>query len=401
MPALVAVPIGGSPFVDVLRRLWDEGAAAFPLDPRYPPAVRAAVLARVRPTDVWDEEGRRPLPGGEPVAEGDALVLATSGTTADPKGVVLAHEALDAAARLTTEAVAADPQRDTWLCCSPVAHAGGLGVVNRALRTGTPLVVLPAFEPAAVAASGATLTALVPTMLHRIDPAAFRLILLGGMAMPADRPANTVATYGLTETMGGIVYDGRPLPGVEVRTSPGGAIEVRSPTALRCYRAEGGERDPRDAEGWLATGDLGEIDAAGLLTVHGRADEVVVTGGEKVWPAAVEAVLRRLPGVADVAVVGRPDPEWGQIVVAVVEGVPGEPAPGLAAVRGVVKEVLPAWCAPRALEVVGALPRTPSGKVRRTLLADPPARPRPCEGAPRGAATTEGGDGSEGRRRPG
>ena len=368
MPALVAVPLAGPPFVDVLRRLWDEGAAVFPLDRRYPPAVTAAVLARVRPTELWDEDGRRPLPGGRPAAEGDALVLATSGTTAAPKGVVLTAEALAHAASATSTAVAADAGRDTWLCCSPVAHAGGFGVVNRALRTGTPLVVHAAFDPAAAGASGATLTAMVPTMLRRVDPAAFRLIVLGGMGIPVDRPPNTVAAYGLTETMGGVVYDRCPLPGVEVRIGGGGAIEVRSPTSLRCYLTEDGEHDPKDGEGWLRTGDAGEIGPDGLLSVHGRADDVVVTGGEKVWPDGVEAVLGRLPGVTGVAVVGRPDPEWGQAVVAVVELAGGAPVPGLEAARQAVKEVLPPWCAPRALEVVAALPRTPSGKVRREAV---------------------------------
>lgn len=365
MPALVAVPLAGPELVEVLRRLWDEGAAAFPLDLRYPPAVREEVLARVRPTELWDEHGRRPLRGGEPAAKGDAVVLATSGTTAAPKGVVLTHDALHHASRVTSDALAADPEVDTWLCCSPVAHAGGFGVVSRALCTGTPLVVHPGFEAAAVAASGATLTALVPTMLKRVDPAAFRLILLGGMSMPDELPPNAVATYGLTETMGGIVYDGRPLRGVELRLGDGGAIEVRSPTALRCYRTDDGEHDPKDTEGWLSTGDMGAVDADGLLTVHGRADDVVVTGGEKVWPDLVEAVLRRLPGVADVAVIGRPDPEWGQAVVAVVEMTPGAPPPTLTAARAAVKEVLPPWCAPRSLELVSSLPRTPSGKVRR------------------------------------
>ncbi|MEJ7764353.1 MAG: fatty acid--CoA ligase family protein [Acidimicrobiales bacterium] len=369
MPSLVAVPQAGQGFVEVLRRLWDEGAAVFPLDLRYPPEMSQAVLDSVRPTEVWDEQGRRPLPGGEPAAEGDAVVLATSGTTGVPKGVVLTVSALEAAARLTSDALAVDPDADTWLCCAPVAHAGGLGVVNRALRTGTPLIVHPGFDPAALNASDGTLTALVPTMLARIDPAAFRLILLGGMAMPADRPANTVATYGLTETMGGVVYDSRPLPGVELRIGPGDEIEVRSPTALRCYRTEDGEQDPRDAEGWLRTGDIGEIDAGGLLRVHGRSDEVVITGGEKVWPEAVEAVLRRLPGIADAAVVGRPDPEWGQMVVAFIEPPAGHAPPTLAEARAAVKEVLPAWFAPRLLEVVSALPRTPSGKVRRQELA--------------------------------
>ncbi len=365
MPALVAVPLAGPAFVEVLRRLWDEGVAVFPLDLRYPPAVRDAVLARVRPTEVWDEHGRRSLASGEPATDGDAVVLATSGTTDAPKGVVITHDALHHAARVTSEALAADAENDTWLCCSPVAHAGGFGVVNRALRTGTPLVVHPSFDAAAVAASRATLTALVPTVLPRVDPAAFRLILLGGMGMPADRPPNTIATYGLTETMGGVVYDGHPLPGVDVRTGAGGEIEVRSPTALRCYRTEWGEHDPKDSEGWLATGDLGELDPGGQLTVHGRADEVIVTGGEKVWPDRVEAVLRRLPGVAEVAVIGRPDPEWGQQVAAIIEPVPSTPPPTLAAARAAVKEVLPPWCAPRAVELVSRLPRTPSGKVRR------------------------------------
>ena len=368
MPPLVAVPLVGPAFVEVLLRLWDEGAAVLPLDVRYPPAVRQAVLARVRPTEVWDEGGRRPLPGGEPAAEGDAVVLATSGTTAVPKGVVLTTEALHRAAVMTSRAVAADAGTDTWLCCSPVAHAGGLGVVNRAVHTGTPLVVHATFDPAAVASSGATLTAMVPTMLPRVGAGIFRLIVLGGMGIPADRPPNTVATYGLTETMGGVVYERRPLRGVEVRIGEGGAIELRSPTVLRCYRTENGEHDPKGADGWLRTGDVGEIDLDGLLSVHGRADDVVVTGGEKVWPDGVEAVLRRLPGVADVAVIGRPDAEWGQQVVAVFELATGGVPPTLEAARAAVKEVLPPWCAPRALEVVAALPRTSSGKVRRTAV---------------------------------
>ncbi len=296
------------------------------------------------------------------------MVLATSGTTAAPKGAVLTVDALRHAATLTSAAIAADPATDTWLCCSPVAHAGGLGVVNRAVRTATPLLVHPRFDPAAVAASGATLTALVPTMLARVETARFRLILLGGMGIPDDRPPNTVATYGLTETMGGVVYGRRPLPGVEVRIGSAGIVELRSPTALRCYRTEEGEHDPKDGEGWLRTGDAGEMTAGGLLTVHGRADEVVITGGEKVWPDEVEAVLRRLPGVAEVAVVGRPDPEWGQQVVAVVEPMVGASPPTLAAARAAVREVLPPWCAPRVLEVTAALPRTTSGKVRRRSL---------------------------------
>ena len=321
-----------------------------PLDPRLPGPARAAALAAARPD--------------EPVEDGDALVVLTSGTTGEPKAAVLTHEAVAASARITSDHIAVDPATDRWLACLPLAHIGGLGVVTRALLTGTPLTVVP--DVRAAPDDGATLVSLVPALLPRVDPTRFRTIVLGGSAMPPDRPPNSVATYGMTESTGGVVYDGVPLPGVEVAVDAGGQLLLRSPTLLRAYR-DG--RDPRDAAGWYPTGDAGAWDPeAGLVTVAGRIGDVIVTGGEKVWPERVESVLRRLPGVADVAVVGRPDPEWGQQVVAVVEMGPGAAPPELAAARDAVKEVLPPWCAPRALEVVSALPRTPSGKVRRRAV---------------------------------
>jgi hypothetical protein len=163
---------------------------------------------------------------------------------------------------------------------APLAHVGGLGVVTRALLTGTPLT-FDATDPAA------TLTAAVPTQLERDDHARFRAVLVGGSAdWRSDRPANIVRTYGLTESGGGVVYDGRPLDGVDVRVADDGEIWLRSPTLLRCYR-DG--TDPKDDGGWLPTGDDGAWDAkAGRLTVHGRRGDVIVTGGEKVWPDPVE-----------------------------------------------------------------------------------------------------------------
>ena len=135
---------------------------------------------------------------------------------------------------------------DHWLACLPLSHVGGLAVVTRALSTGTRLTVLPGFDPAAVQSSEATLVSLVATALRRIDPARFRLIVLGGAAVPDDLPGNVVTTYGMTETGSGIVYDGVPLDGVEVRVADDGEIHVRGPMLLRAYRRADADVDPRD-----------------------------------------------------------------------------------------------------------------------------------------------------------
>jgi O-succinylbenzoic acid--CoA ligase len=373
---LVALDLpGGEGFVTALRRVWDRGDAAFPLDQRLPPVAREALLAAMVPERVIGADGHeRELAGGVPVDDGDALVVATSGSTGEPRGVVLTHAAVAASASATSERLGVGPD-DGWLACLPLSHVGGLSVVTRALLSGTRLTVLPGFEPAAVhdaAGAGATLVSLVPTALARIDARWFRLVVLGGAHPPEDRPPNTVTTYGMTETGSGVVYDGVPLDGVDVRIDDTGEIHLRGPMLLRCYRD--GSR-PLDPEGWLATGDLGRWRPDGRLHVDGRRGELIITGGENVWPEPVEAVLRAHPAVADVAVTGRPDPEWGQRVTAVV--VPADPTapPTLERLRAHVKEALPAFCAPRSLVLVDSIPRTALGKVRRTALpTDPPAR---------------------------
>ena len=352
MARLVVLDADDPAFVDRLRRAWDAGDAVLPLDPRLPGPARAAVLAAARPT--------------EPTAPGDALAVATSGTTGEPKVAVLTHAALLASAAATSARLEVDAAGDHWLACLPLAHVGGLSVITRALLTGTPLTVHARFDADAVAkaaADGCTLTSLVPTALGRIDPAAFRAILVGGQAPPDGRAPHVIATYGLTETGSGVVYDGVPLDGVDLRISTDGEIHVRGAMLLRGYR-DG--RDPK-IDGWLPTGDLGSL-RDGVLQVHGRRTELIITGGENVWPAAVERALLTHPSVVEVAVVGRPDPEWGERVVAVIVAADALSPPTLAALRDHVKQSLPTHAAPTIVEFVVSLPRTASGKIRRDDL---------------------------------
>ena len=190
--------------------------------------------------------------------------------------------------------------------------------------------------------------------------------MLGGSAPPAELPGNVVTTYGMSETGSGVVYDGVPLEGVEVTVDADTAeISVRGPMLLRGYR---GGTDPKDGDGWFRTGDVGGFDHTGRLEVYGRLDDVIVTGGEKVWPDAVEAVLLAVPSVREVAIVGRDDPEWGQRVVAVVVPTDHRTPPSLDELRDAVKNQLGAWAAPRSVELVDELPRTALGKIRRAVL---------------------------------
>lgn len=325
----------------------------------------------MRPTLLVGASGDRRRLDGDGVETGDALVIATSGTTGTPKGVVLTHAAVEASARATSSFLGVDPAVDRWLACLPLAHVGGLSVVTRALVSGTPVEVHDGFDAAAVDASEATLVSLVGTALGRIDPSRWRRIVLGGSAPPPDRPANSVATYGLTETGSGVIYDGWPLDGVEVRIVDG-EVRVRGPMLLRAYR-DG--TTPLDDDGWLATGDEGALDADGMLRVFGRRGDMIVTGGENVWPEPVERRLEQHPSVARAALVGRPDPEWGHRVVAVVVPERGATVPSLDTLRSWVRDELPVWAAPKELEVVDRLPTTALGKVRRSeLRSAPPPR---------------------------
>ncbi len=179
----------------------------------------------------------------------------------------------------------------------------------------------------------------------------------------------------MTETGSGLVYDGVPLEGAEIAISPAGEVMVRGPMLLRAYR-DG--TVPLDGEGWFATGDGGHFGAGGRLEVSGRLSDMIITGGENVWPVAVERVLAQHPGVSEVAVAGRPDPEWGERVVAwvVPDGRAG--APTLGELRSLVREHLAAFAAPRELFLVASLPKTSIGKLKRAELG-PAGRVDPDE----------------------
>ncbi len=379
MPELVALDLpGGIGFVDALRAIWDTGDAAAPLDPRLPPIARQLLLDALRPTRIVGSDGEQhALANGVGVEDGDALVIATSGTSGHPKGVVLTHDAVASSAKASTTRLGVDPDRHVWMACLPLAHIGGLAVVTRAIATDTPLVVLPGFEAEAVENAGrsgrVSHVSLVTTALQRVDPSVFTCVLLGGSRVPDVLPPNVVATYGLTETGSGVIYDGWPLDGVEVsfRPSPladSGEILVRGAMLLRCYRDgdEGRVVGPDGARDWFATGDAGRLDDEGKLVVAGRIADVITTGAEKVWPEAVERILMGHPGVAEVAVWKRPDPEWGERVVAWV--VPSEGGPSLDELRQMVTESMAPWAAPKELVLVDDLPRTAAGKIRRRAL---------------------------------
>jgi O-succinylbenzoic acid--CoA ligase len=333
------------------------------------------------------------MAGGLPVEEGDALVVGTSGSSGQPKGVILTHDALRASAVATSDRLGIDPARHAWLACLPLAHVGGLSVVTRALLTGTPLTVLPGFDAELVEAFGrsekATHLSLVVSAFRRLDPAVFTGILLGGSRPPGDLPPNVVVTYGMTETGSGVVYDGVPLDDVEIAIAhfdddeggrgdgqgrgegegegEGGSL-LRAPMLMRCYRdgSTGRVLGPDGAKTWFATGDAGSINADGTLSVSGRIAEMITTGGEKVWPDEVERVILAHRDVADVAVWKRSDPEWGERVVAWV--VPAEVLPKAEELKDLVAGTIAPWAAPKEIVFTTELPRTASGKVRRSEL---------------------------------
>ncbi|MDT8437073.1 MAG: fatty acid--CoA ligase family protein [Gemmatimonadota bacterium] len=339
-----------------------------------------------------------------------AAILFTSGSGGRPRAVELSRDALAAAARASAARLGWRTD-DRWLCALPLAHVGGLSILVRCLAARRPVVLVERFRPAEAAGAlerhRATLASLVPTMLADLldalpgwrPPPWLRAVLLGGAAAPERlwdeglaRGLPLLETYGSTEACsqvatavpGGPPRDLRPLEGVEVRVRDG-RIEVRSPALLTRYLPPGAHPSPFTDDGWLRTGDAGRLRGDGTLDVLGRADDVIVTGGEKVTPAEVEAALAALPGVRRAVVVGLPDPRWGEIVAAALErgpgsgaggdtGAGGDPLPARAVeapadLRAALESRLAPFRRPRRVLWMDAIPLTPSGKPDRAAVA--------------------------------
>ena len=352
--------------VPALRAALD-GQRPVAVVPAGPPAVTAAAHAALRTE--------------EPVEDGADLLVVTSGSAGIPRAVLLPASALRASAEATAERLGGT---GSWLLALPVSAVAGLQVLCRGLLAGRRPVVLEDGETLTAAASRLPgddrrhLSA-VPTQLRRwlaAEPDALRsfdAVLVGGAAADPgllDRAraegVRVVTTYGMTETAGGCVYDGVPLPGVGVRVREG--VELSGPTLALGYRCDPEGSAEAFAGGWFRTRDAGALGPDGRLTVHGRLDEVVVSGGVNVAPPAVEAALRLHPAVADAVVLGRPDPEWGQRVVAAVVPAPGA-VPELGELRRWVTERLGTPAAPRELHLLDAVPLLHTGKPDRRAVA--------------------------------
>lgn len=383
----LALP-AGAPFLAALHAALMLGAAVVPIDLRLSSQeqqARAAGAAVVvdGPLHRTTEPDARLVDRLDPAAP--ATIVHTSGTTAAPKPVALTignwtWNALGSALALGLDA------EDRWLCTLPLSHVGGLAILLRSAIYGTSVVLHERFDTAAVLEAierdRVTLASLVPTTLARLldgglgvgGPLALRVALIGGGPLPPSLAAQAqeagipaAQTYGMTEACSQVATSlpgepetaGRPLLGTRVAISDDGEILVAGPTV-----APGAQ----DGGGWLHTGDLGALDAAGRLLVTGRKADTIVTGGENVAPAEVEAVLLAHPAVADAAVHARADREWGEAVVATVvlhDGCLAEPEE----LRAHVASQLARFKVPKQVRFAARLPRTASGKLLRRELS--------------------------------
>ncbi|CAJ1585537.1 o-succinylbenzoate--CoA ligase [[Mycobacterium] wendilense] len=330
------------------------------------------------------------LRAGEQIDDDVALVIPTSGTTGTPKGAMLTAPALIASATATHDRLGG---AGTWLLALPPHHIAGVQVLIRSVVAGTTPIEIDvsggfdvAALPDAVAAmqlsSGRKYASLVGVQLAKAlaDPVAcaalaeLDAVLLGGGPAPAPvleaaavAGISVVRSYGMSETAGGCVYDGRPLDGVAVRLEDDGRIVLGGATLAKGYRNPT-DPDPFAETGWFRTDDIGALDDSGVLQVLGRADDAISTGGLTVLPQPVEAALSTHPDVVDCAVFGVPDERLGQRVAAALVLAVGAPEPSVADLRAHLAQTLDATAAPREIHIVEQVPRLGIGKVDRRAL---------------------------------
>ena len=368
----------GVEFAAAMHGCFLAGAVLVPIDLRL--SERERGRRRAGTVLVLDRPGSSAAAAlSEPVAVEPgavAVLMHTSGTTGEPREVPLTYANWLASALGSAVALGLSLE-ERWLCPMPLAHVGGLSILIRSAIYGTSVVVHERFDTTAVLAAlsdpdeAITLVSLVPTMLARLldaglrEPPALRWALLGGGPIPpalleraADAGVPVAPTYGMTEACSQIATNGWPLPGVELRVADDGEVLVRGPNLSAAALGR---------DGWLHTGDLGRLSRAGRLSIVGRKSDTIVTGGENVAPAEVEAILLGHPAVVDAGVFARPDGDWGEAVVAAVVLRPGSRAQA-GELRAFCAARLASFKVPKAFGFVDVLPRTESGKLLRREL---------------------------------
>lgn len=367
MKSLLALDFPLGPDLEhALRQCADHAQPFCVLDQRLSRSKRSEQLALLGATEVLDASGRVTLEDGQMVDDEIGLVMLTSGSSGTPKAAELTWKALSASARITQASLRGE-RPPTWYPCLPASHIGGLAVLLRAVLDDATLLWGDADDLDTAAARGATHVSVVRTQLLRHDLSDFSAVLLGGARPPSELASNVVTTWGMTETGSGVVYNGYPLEDVEL-ASVDGEVCIRTPTLFRSYRTARRPRilGPDGRDDWFPTGDAGTVND-GRLSVRGRLGFVINTGGEKLWPEDLEAVLMTVDGVRDVAVTSTEDPEWGQRVIALVVS---DGSPLDSAIAAAANERIGPWAKPKEIRYVAAIPRTSNGKVRRSDLGN-------------------------------
>jgi O-succinylbenzoic acid--CoA ligase len=359
--SLIALDFALGPGLEhALRDCVERSQAFCVLDQRASPTRRREELAALGATHLRDASGLTTLEGTPGVDDEVGLVMLTSGSSGRAKAVELTWDALAQSARITQESLRADTA-PVWYPCLPANHIGGLAVILRAILSDARLLWGDPDNISDAPRRGATHVALVRAQLLRHDVSGYHAVLVGGARPPGDLADNVIATWGMTETGSGVVYNGRALREVLV-SAVDGEICVKSPTLFRSYRDAPRPRvlGPDGRDDWFPTGDAGEVDH-GLVRVRGRLGYVINTGGEKVWPDDLEAVISTIEGVRDVAVTAEEDPHWGQRVIALVVATENHDEQ----IRRLADERIGPWAKPKEIRYVEAIPRTTNGKIRR------------------------------------